>query len=71
MAAERLASKVPAVTLAFWVAKIFATTVGETGGDAVSMSLNLGYLAATGIFAAVFLAALTLQLAAKRYHPFT
>ena len=68
---DRLASKVPAVTLAFWIAKIFATTVGETGGDAVSMSLNLGYLAATGIFAVVFLVALALQLAAKRYHPFT
>jgi len=65
------ASKVPAVTLAFWIAKIFATTVGETGGDAVSMSLNLGYLVATAIFAAVFLLALALQLAARRYHPFT
>ena len=64
------ASKVPAVTLAFWIAKIFATTVGETGGDAVSMSLNLGYLVATAIFAVVFLVALVLQLAAKRYHPF-
>jgi uncharacterized membrane-anchored protein len=68
---ERLGSKVPAVTLAFWVAKIFATTVGETGGDAVSMSLNLGYLVATAIFAAIFLVALGLQLAARRYHPFT
>ena len=65
------ASKVPAVTLAFWIAKILATTVGETGGDAVSMSLNLGYLVATAIFAVVFLVALGLQLAAKRYHPFT
>lgn len=71
MTAERLASKVPAVTLAFWIAKIFATTVGETGGDAVSMSLNLGYAVATGIFAVVFLVALALQLSAKRYHPFT
>lgn len=68
---ERLASKVPAVTLAFWIAKIFATTVGETGGDAVSMSLNLGYAVATGIFALVFLVALALQLGARRYHPFT
>jgi uncharacterized membrane-anchored protein len=65
------ASKVPAVTLAFWVTKIAATTLGETGGDAVSMSLNLGYLIATGIFAAIFLVALTLQIAEKRYHPFT
>src|SRR6201995_1449181 len=65
------ASKVPAVTFAFWVAKIIATTLGETGGDAVSMSMNLGYLAATGIFAVIFLVALTLQVGAKRYHPYT
>jgi uncharacterized membrane-anchored protein len=71
MIAALRANKVPAVTLAFWVAKIFATTVGETGGDAVSMSLNLGYLVATAIFAVIFLVALALQLAAKRYHPFT
>lgn len=66
---ERL-SKVPAVTLAFWVAKIAATTLGETGGDAVSMSMNLGYLAATGIFALIFLVALALQVTSRRYHPF-
>ena len=65
------ASKVPAVTLAFWVAKIMATTLGETGGDAVSMTMNLGYLVATGIFAATFLVALALQVEAKRYHPYT
>jgi len=65
------ASKVPQVTLAFWIAKIFATTLGETGGDAVSMSLHLGYLLATAIFAVVFLVALALQLSARRYHPFT
>jgi uncharacterized membrane-anchored protein len=64
------ASKVPAVTLAFWAAKIMATTLGETGGDAVSMSLNLGYLVATGIFAAIFLVALALQVSGSRYHPF-
>jgi uncharacterized membrane-anchored protein len=65
------ASKVPAVTIAFWVAKIAATTLGETGGDAVSMSLNFGYLAATAIFGAIFLVALILQVSARRYHPFT
>jgi uncharacterized membrane-anchored protein len=65
------ASKVPAVVLAFWVAKIIATTLGETGGDAVSMSLGLGYLVATGIFALIFLVALALQVSAKRYHPLT
>jgi uncharacterized membrane-anchored protein len=63
-------SKVPAVTLAFWIAKIAATTLGETGGDAVSMSLNLGYLVATGIFAVVFAVALAMQVSARRYHPF-
>jgi uncharacterized membrane-anchored protein len=71
IARQLAASKVPQVTLAFWVAKIIATTLGETGGDAVSMSMNLGYLAATGIFAVIFLVALTLQVGAKRYHPYT
>lgn len=66
---EAVLSKVPAVTLAFWIVKVFATTLGETGGDAVSMSMNLGYLAATGIFAALFVAAVAAQIAAKRYHP--
>jgi uncharacterized membrane-anchored protein len=70
MSEKLRASKVPAVTLAFWVAKIMATTLGETGGDAVSMSLNLGYLVATAIFAAIFLVALTLQVSADRYHAF-
>jgi len=63
------ASKVPELTLLFWVIKIAATTLGETGGDAVSMSMNFGYLAATGIFAAIFLAAVAAQIAARRFHP--
>lgn len=63
-------SKVPEVTLLFWVIKIAATTLGETGGDAVSMSMmNLGYLVATGVFAVVFLAAVGAQIVAKRFHP--
>jgi len=62
-------SKVPEVTLAFWVIKIAATTLGETGGDAVSMSMDLGYLAATGIFAVLFAAAVGVQIAARRFHP--
>src|ERR1700735_4948927 len=70
-ALDKRASKVPAVTIAFWVAKIAATTLGETGGDAVSMSLDFGYLAATAIFGAIFLVALVLQVSARRYHPFT
>ena len=62
-------SKVPEVTLLFWIVKIAATTLGETGGDAVSMSMQLGYLAATGIFAVIFLLAASAQIGAKRYHP--
>lgn len=66
---QELLSKVPEVTLLFWIIKIFATTLGETGGDAVSMSMHLGYLVSTGIFAAVFLVAVFVQIAAKRFHP--
>ena len=61
-------SKVPEITLVFWIVKICATTVGETGGDAMSMSLKLGYATSTLIFLAFFAVALTAQLAAKRYH---
>src|SRR5437764_663285 len=63
------ASKVPEVTLGFWLIKILATTLGETGGDAVTMSMDLGYLVGTAIFAAVFAAAVTAQLVARRFHP--
>lgn len=63
-------SKVPEVTLAFWITKIAATTLGETGGDAVSMSMGLGYLVGTGIFAALFVVAVVAQMRAKRYYPF-
>ncbi|MCB2225904.1 MAG: hypothetical protein KQH53_04430 [Desulfarculaceae bacterium] len=62
-------SKVPEVTLLFWMIKIAATTLGETGGDAVSMSMHLGYLAGTGIFAVIFLAAVIAQIKAKRFSP--
>ena len=62
-------SKVPEVTLIFWIIKIAATTLGETGGDAVSMSLELGYLIGTVIFAAIFVVAVIAQIAAKRFHP--
>jgi len=67
---ERTLSKVPEVTLIFWIIKIAATTLGETGGDAVSMSMNLGYLVATAIFAAIFLVAVVAQIGAKGFHPF-
>jgi len=62
-------SKVPEVTLIFWIIKIAATTLGETAGDAVSMSMNLGYLIGTGIFAAIFVGAVIVQMTAKRFHP--
>ncbi|HVZ39275.1 MAG TPA: hypothetical protein VHI13_08370 [Candidatus Kapabacteria bacterium] len=62
-------SKVPEVTLLFWIIKIAATTLGETGGDAVSMSMDLGYLAATAIFAAIFLLAVGAQIKAGNFHP--
>jgi uncharacterized membrane-anchored protein len=61
--------KVPEVTLAFWVIKILATTLGETGGDAVTMSMNLGYLVGTLIFTAILVVAVAAQIAAKRFHP--
>jgi uncharacterized membrane-anchored protein len=62
-------SKVPAVTLMFWLVKIAATTLGETGGDALSMSLGLGYLASTAIFAVIFAVAVAAQIRAKQFHP--
>jgi uncharacterized membrane-anchored protein len=66
---EHTLAKVPEVTLGFWIIKIAATTLGETGGDAVSMSMNLGYLVGTGIFAAIFLAAVIAQVKANDFHP--
>lgn len=62
-------SKAPQATLMFWLVKICATTVGETGGDAVSMTLKLGYLAATLIFLGFFAVTLAAQVGARRYHP--
>jgi len=63
-------SKVPEVTIVLWVIKIFCTTLGETGGDAVTMSMNLGYLVGTAIFAAIFIFAVVAQVKAKRFFPF-
>jgi uncharacterized membrane-anchored protein len=62
-------SKVPEVTLVFWIIKILATTLGETGGDTVSMSMNLGYAVSSFIFIGIFLIAVAAQIAAKRFHP--
>ena len=61
-------SKVPEVTLCFWIIKIAATTLGETGGDTVSMSMNWGYLAGTGLFAIIFIITVMVQISAKRFH---
>jgi uncharacterized membrane-anchored protein len=63
-------AKVPEVTLWFWVIKVFATTLGETGGDSVTMSMNLGYLAGTAIFVTLFVVAVAAQIHARRFHPF-
>jgi uncharacterized membrane-anchored protein len=65
----RVLSKVPAVTLGFWIIKILATTLGETGGDSVTMTLNLGYLVGTAIFLTVLIALVIAQIAARRFHP--
>ena len=63
-------SKVPAVTLGFWIIKILATTLGETAGDTVTMTMNLGYLKGTGIFMTVLALLVWSQIAARRFHPF-
>lgn len=67
---ESQLGKVPEVTLWFWIIKIAATTLGETGGDAVTMSMNLGYFVGTAIFATLFVAAVAAQIRARRYHAF-
>ncbi len=61
--------KVPAVTLGFWIIKILATTLGETGGDAVSMSMDLGYLVGSAIFSVVFALAVVAQISARQFRP--
>jgi uncharacterized membrane-anchored protein len=64
------ASKVPAVTLGFWIVKILATTLGETGGDTVSMTMQLGYLVGTAIFASALVVLVALQIRAETFRPF-
>lgn len=66
---DRTLSKVPEVTLGFWIIKILATTLGETGGDTVTMTLDWGYLAGTVLFAAVLIALVLAQIRAKRFSP--
>lgn len=69
-AIEQRASKVPEVTLVFWIVKIAATTLGETGGDTVTMTLDWGYLAGTAIFLSLLVALIAIQIAAQKFHPF-
>src|ERR1700758_2906960 len=67
---KRNLSKVPEVTLVFWIIKIAATTLGETGGDSVTMTLNWGYLAGTALFLGFLVVLVAAQILAKRFHPF-
>ncbi|MGH8213544.1 MAG: COG4705 family protein [Rhodanobacteraceae bacterium] len=67
---EDATSKVPAVTLGFWIIKILATTLGETGGDTVTMTMGLGYLVGTAIFLSALVLLVILQIRAGRFHPF-
>lgn len=69
MSEQVTAIKVPEVTLVFWLIKVAATTLGETAGDAVSMSMHLGYLAATCIFAILLVVAVVAQMRAPRFNP--
>jgi uncharacterized membrane-anchored protein len=67
---DKLLTKVPEVTLVFWIIKIAATTLGETGGDSVTMTLNWGYLTGTAIFLSLLVVLVIIQIAAKKFHPF-
>ena len=69
MTAEQAESKVPEVTLVFWIIKIAATTLGETGGDTVTMTLNWGYLVGTALFLSLLVLFVIWQIAAKKFHP--
>lgn len=67
---EATLSKVPEVTFTFWIIKIAATTLGETGGDSVTMTLNWGYVIGTAIFLSILVVLVLLQIVAKKFHPF-
>ena len=66
--ADEFATKVPEVTLIFWIIKIAATTLGETGGDSVTMTLNWGYLTGTAIFLPLLIALVVMQIVAMKFH---
>src|SRR5258708_12183487 len=63
-------SKVPEVTLWFWISKVAATTLGDTGGDSVTMTFNWGYLAGTALFFGFLVVLVIAQIVAKKFHPF-
>src|ERR1700733_12905820 len=65
---ERYATKVPEVTIIFWILKIAATTLGETGGDTVTMTLNWGYLAGTALFLSLLVVFVIWQIAVMKFH---
>ncbi|MGH6817141.1 MAG: COG4705 family protein [Methylovirgula sp.] len=67
--AGRALSKVPEVTLVFWIIKIAATTLGETGGDTITMTLNWGYLLGTALFLSLLVVLVALQIAARKFNP--
>ena len=67
---QESSNKVPEVTLSFWIIKIAATTLGETGGDTVTMTLNWGYLAGTALFLVALVLLVSLQIIARKFHPF-
>src|SRR6201998_2858119 len=69
MTQQEMLSKVPAVTLVFWVIKVLATTLGETGGDTVTMTLNWGYLAGSALFGVALMVLVAAQTFAERFHP--
>src|SRR6202451_4907022 len=69
MALQQAASKVPEVTLVFWIIKIAATTLGETGGDTVTMTLTWAYLVGSALFLSLLIAFVIWQIAAKKFHP--
>jgi len=70
IARESALTKVPEVTLVFWIIKVAATTLGETGGDSVTMTLNWGYLTGTALFAVALVALVAAQIVAEKFHPF-
>jgi uncharacterized membrane-anchored protein len=70
LAARAALAKVPEVTLVFWIIKVAATTLGETGGDTVTMTLNWGYLVGSALFLGLLIVLVIAQIRARRFHPY-